>query len=64
MATSTGAGRFCRNADATIASVDYGGPHSAVVRQANFRGVQFHPERSGAAGARILHNFLRQDPCS
>ncbi|MFO1265447.1 MAG: imidazole glycerol phosphate synthase subunit HisH [Rubrivivax sp.] len=43
---------------ATIASVDYGGPHSAVVRQANFRGVQFHPERSGAVGARLLRNFL------
>jgi glutamine amidotransferase len=29
-----------------------------VVRQHNFRGVQFHPERSAAAGARILRNFL------
>jgi glutamine amidotransferase len=28
------------------------------VRQGNFRGVQFHPERSAAVGARLLGNFL------
>ncbi len=42
----------------TLASTDYGGPLSAVVRRGNFYGVQFHPERSSAAGARILRNFL------
>ncbi len=42
----------------TLAATDYGGPLSAVVRRANFYGVQFHPERSSAAGARILRNFL------
>lgn len=30
----------------------------AVVRQNNFFGAQFHPERSGRAGARFLENFL------
>ncbi|HKZ74560.1 MAG TPA: imidazole glycerol phosphate synthase subunit HisH [Steroidobacteraceae bacterium] len=44
---------------ATVAAVDYGGALSAVVRERNFWGVQFHPERSGRAGARILQNFLR-----
>lgn len=44
---------------ATLASTDYGGPFSAVVRRDNFYGVQFHPERSSAAGARILRNFLQ-----
>ncbi|MCC7461505.1 MAG: imidazole glycerol phosphate synthase subunit HisH [Gammaproteobacteria bacterium] len=42
----------------TLAAVDYGTAHAAVVRHANFRGVQFHPERSGAVGARLLRNFL------
>jgi glutamine amidotransferase len=44
--------------DCTIAACDYGGEFSAVVSRDNFHGVQFHPERSAAAGARILANFL------
>jgi glutamine amidotransferase len=43
----------------TLASTDYGGPLSAVVRRGNFWGTQFHPERSGRTGARLLGNFLR-----
>ena len=42
----------------TLASCDHGGPFAAVVQRANFSGVQFHPERSGAAGAQLLKNFL------
>jgi glutamine amidotransferase len=42
----------------TLAATDYGGPWSAVVRRENFYGVQFHPERSSEAGARLLQNFL------
>jgi len=42
----------------TLASVHYGKPLAAVVRRANFCGVQFHPERSAAVGARVLRNFL------
>ena len=42
----------------TTATVEYGGSFSAVVRHNNFHGVQFHPERSSAAGARVLGNFL------
>lgn len=44
--------------DYTLASCDYGQPFSAAIGQQNFYGVQFHPERSGAAGARLLHNFI------
>jgi glutamine amidotransferase len=42
----------------TIATASYGTDVTAVVRRKNFCGTQFHPERSGAAGARILANFL------
>ncbi len=44
--------------EATVASADYGGAFSALVRKANICGCQFHPERSGPVGARILRNFL------
>lgn len=42
----------------TLAATDYGGDFSAAVRQGNFHGVQFHPERSAQPGARVLANFL------
>jgi imidazole glycerol-phosphate synthase subunit HisH len=45
--------------DVTLAEVHYGTPLSAAVRRGNFWGTQFHPERSAAAGARLLGNFLR-----
>lgn len=44
--------------DATVAVTDYGIRFSAALARDNFFGTQFHPEKSGAAGARILHNFL------
>jgi len=43
---------------ATVASTEYGSSFSACVEWDNFFGAQFHPERSAAAGARILQNFL------
>ena len=42
----------------TLASCDHGRPFAAMVQRGNFSGVQFHPERSGAAGARLLQNFV------
>lgn len=44
---------------ATLAAATYGSAFSAVVRQGNRMGCQFHPERSGTVGARILENFLQ-----
>ena len=48
----------CPDGDATLARADYGGAVPAVVRRGQRWGCQFHPERSAAAGARILQNFL------
>jgi glutamine amidotransferase len=42
----------------TVASCDHGTPFAAIVSRGNFSGVQFHPERSGVAGARLLKNFV------
>lgn len=42
----------------TVATCDHGTPFTALVQRGNFSGVQFHPERSGAAGARLLKNFV------
>ena len=41
-----------------IAETDYGSPFVAAARSGNRVGVQFHPERSGKAGLRMLANFV------
>ena len=43
----------------TMGSCDYGIPFSAVLHKENFYATQFHPEKSGRAGARLLENFLK-----
>lgn len=42
----------------TIASTEYGRRFSAALNCRNFYGTQFHPEKSGRTGERILKNFL------
>jgi glutamine amidotransferase len=44
------------------ATVNYGVPFSAAIQKDNFYGVQFHPEKSGAAGERLLLNFSTLKP--
>jgi glutamine amidotransferase len=44
--------------DQTIATADHGGRFVAAVRSGLRVGVQFHPERSGVAGFRLLSNFV------
>ncbi len=43
----------------TTATCSYGGDFSAIVERDNIMGAQFHPEKSGAAGLRLLANFMR-----
>jgi glutamine amidotransferase len=43
--------------DATVACSEYGGRFSAAVEQDYLFGVQFHPEKSGETGLKILSNF-------
>ena len=47
------------NSGAVVATCDYGGPVTAAVASGVLWGVQFHPEKSGAEGLRLLGNFVR-----
>ena len=46
--------------EAVAAVCDYGGRFAAAVEQGNLFGTQFHPEKSGAAGLRLLANFVNE----
>lgn len=46
----------------TLMACAHGERFSAIVARGNFMGAQFHPERSAAVGARLLHNFLHLQP--
>jgi len=43
--------------ESTVARSEYGGEFSAAVEQDHLFGVQFHPEKSGKTGMRLLQNF-------
>jgi glutamine amidotransferase len=42
----------------TVGRCEYGVPFAAALVKDNFYGTQFHPEKSGAIGAKLLQNFL------
>ena len=42
----------------TVAVTEHGAPFAAIVQRGHVAGVQFHPEKSGDVGLRILRNFL------
>lgn len=48
----------CDAGPAAVATATYGREMAAAVRQGNWLGAQFHPERSGEAGERFLKSFL------
>ena len=52
---------YAEHCDETIAATDYGINYASALQHNNFYGVQFHPEKSSLAGAKILQNFLKLD---
>lgn len=48
---------------ATTATTTYGDVFSSVIESGNWMAVQFHPEKSGAVGQKILKNFLEAPTC-
>ena len=44
--------------DNMVGACTYDVPFAAALAKDNFYGTQFHPEKSGAVGARLLQNFL------
>jgi imidazole glycerol-phosphate synthase subunit HisH len=46
--------------EAVAAVCDYGGRFAAAIERGNLFGTQFHPEKSGRAGLRVLANFVAQ----
>jgi glutamine amidotransferase len=49
---------YAEHCNETIAKTDYGINYASALKHENFYGVQFHPEKSSTAGAKILENFL------
>ncbi len=50
------------NPDERLAHVAYGSDITAIIGRANMVGTQFHPEKSQAAGLRLIANFLAWRP--
>lgn len=50
---------YAEHCEQTIAATDYGLNYASALQHNNFYGVQFHPEKSSLAGAKILENFLK-----
>tara|TARA_R110002072_G_scaffold56375_6_gene146103 strand:+ start:1295 stop:1936 length:642 start_codon:yes stop_codon:yes gene_type:complete len=49
---------YAEHCKETIAKTDYGINYASALQHENFYGVQFHPEKSGVEGEKILKNFL------
>ena len=49
---------YAEHCNETIAATDYGLNYASALKHNNFYGVQFHPEKSGFEGQKVLKNFL------
>lgn len=49
---------ICQNENNVLAYAEYGSKINSIVAKENIAGAQFHPEKSGEAGLRLLKNFL------
>ncbi len=49
---------YAEKCDEMIAKTDYEIEYASALQKDNFYGTQFHPEKSGLEGSKILHNFL------
>ncbi len=49
---------YAKNSSESIAKTDYELEYASALQKDNFYGVQFHPEKSGKSGEKILQNFL------
>ena len=52
-------GYYVENCTEAIAKTDYVVEYSCAIQKNNFYAVQFHPEKSGDAGQKILENFIK-----
>lgn len=50
---------YAPNCDEAIATTNYELEYASALKKNNFYGTQFHPEKSGAVGEKILENFLK-----
>ncbi len=53
---------ICQNENNVLASVEYGQKINAIISKKNILGIQFHPEKSGVTGLKLLRNFLTWRP--
>jgi len=49
---------YAEKCEESIATTDYEIEYASALKKDNFYGVQFHPEKSGAEGSKILQNFI------
>ena len=53
---------YAPNCTEAIATTNYELEYASALQKDNFYGTQFHPEKSGAVGEKILDNFLKLNP--
>lgn len=50
---------YCPVNKYTVATTNYGEDFSAIINKDNYWGIQFHPEKSGEKGIKIMENFIK-----